>query len=110
VSCTADPDEGAFVFLDGSVQQFGGTSWSAPVWAAFCALINASRVHAGKKPLGFLNPLIYPLAATGFRDITSGSNGAYKAVKGYDLVTGLGVPNVKALIKALASGPPSAVA
>ena len=29
---------------------------------------------------------------TYFRDITSGSNGAYSAVPGYDLVTGLGSP------------------
>jgi kumamolisin len=102
VSVTADPEEGAFVILDGKVQQYGGTSWSAPVWAGFCALINEARVKAGKTPLPFLNPLIYPLRTKCFRDITSGSNGAYHAVSGYDLVTGLGVPNVQALIKALA--------
>jgi kumamolisin len=101
VSVTADPDEGAFVVLNGKVQQFGGTSWSAPVWAGFCALINEARVKAGKQPLPFLNPLIYPLRATCFRDIQSGSNGAFHAVSGYDLVTGLGVPNVQALIQAL---------
>jgi kumamolisin len=101
VSVTADPDEGAFVVLNGKVQQFGGTSWSAPVWAGFCALINEARVKAGKPPLGFLNPLIYPLGATCFRDIQSGSNGAFHAVPGFDLVTGLGVPNVQALIQSL---------
>jgi kumamolisin len=74
---------------------------SAPVWAGFCALINEARVKAGKPPLPFLNPLIYPLRATCFRDIQTGSNGMFHCVSGYDLVTGLGVPNVKALIQAL---------
>jgi kumamolisin len=101
VSVTADPDEGAFLILNGQVQQIGGTSWSAPVWAGFCALINEARKQAGKDPLGFLNPLIYPLMATCFRDITDGSNGAFQAGPGYDMVTGIGVPNVQALVQAL---------
>jgi len=101
VSATADPDEGGFVLLHGQVKQYGGTSWSAPVWAGFCALINEARVKAGKAALPFLNPLIYPLRSTCFRDIEAGSNGAYHATSGYDLVTGLGVPNVRALIQAL---------
>jgi kumamolisin len=102
VSLTADPTEGAFVFLNGQVQQFGGTSWSAPVWAGFCALINEARTNANKPPLPFLNPLIYPLIGTScFRDIVAGSNGAFDAGAGYDMVTGVGVPNVKELIQAL---------
>jgi kumamolisin len=102
VSLTADPDYGACLILQGKVVQIGGTSWSAPVWAGFCALLNEARVSAGKPSLAFLNPLIYPLAKTTcFRDITDGSNGAYEAGPGFDLVTGLGVPNVAALIAAL---------
>jgi kumamolisin len=102
VSATADPDEGGFVILQGQVVQFGGTSWSAPIWAGFCALINEARANSGKPALTFLNPLIYPLRESCFRDIVSGSNGTFHAVAGYDLVTGLGVPNVKALIEKLA--------
>ena len=80
----------------------GGTSWSTPVWAGFCALINEARAIAGKPSLPFLNPLIYPLLGTSaFRDIVQGNNGVYDAGPGYDLVTGLGVPNVKQLIEAL---------
>jgi kumamolisin len=102
VSLTADPDDGAFLMLAGKVVQIGGTSWSAPVWAGFCALINEARINAGKGALPFLNPLLYPRAGTAvFRDITKGNNGQYDAQPGYDLVTGLGVPNVKELIKAL---------
>ena len=102
VSLTADPNDGAFLVLHNKVLQIGGTSWSAPVWAGFCALINEARAKAKKKPLPFLNPLLYPLLGTpSFRDVTQGSNGAYDAGPGYDMVTGLGVPNVAKLIQAL---------
>ena len=74
------------------------------MWAGFCALINEARVKAGKPALGFLNPLIYPLAGTpAFRDVTKGSNGGFSAGTGYDLVTGLGTPMVKELLARLNS-------
>jgi kumamolisin len=102
VSVTADPNEGAMLILNGKRMQIGGTSWSAPVWAAFCALINEKRHDNGKPALPFLNPLLYPLLGTNcFRDIESGSNGAYHAGPGYDMVTGLGVPDVKQLVAKL---------
>lgn len=102
VSLAADPDDGAFLIFQGQAQQIGGTSWSAPVWAGFCALINEARIKAHKPRLPFLNPLMYPLAGTVcFRDITSGSNGAFSAGQGYDRVTGIGVPNVRELINKL---------
>lgn len=47
-------------------------------------------------------PLIYPLMGTAcFRDVTAGNNGDFTAAPGYDPVTGIGVPNVKELVKAL---------
>jgi len=102
VSAVADPNTGCFLVLNNKVVQYGGTSWSAPIWAGFCALLNEARVKANKSPLPFLNPLLYPLAnKPSFRDIVSGSNGAYKAGKGYDLVTGLGVPNLDHLLQEL---------
>jgi kumamolisin len=102
VSLAADPNKGAFLVFQGKVVQIGGTSWSAPMWAGFCALINEARAKAHKPLLPFLNPLIYPLMGSpSFRDIKAGSNGAFQAGPGYDLVTGIGVPNVKELIKAL---------
>ena len=107
VSLTADPNEGAYLVLQGHVLQIGGTSWSAPVWAGFCALLNEARKKAGLSSLSFLNPLLYPLAGTAcFRDITAGNNGAYSAGPGYDMITGLGVPNLQQLIKKLV--PPKA--
>jgi kumamolisin len=106
VSLTADPADGVFLILNGKQfpGELGGTSWSAPVWAGFCALINESRAKAGKPALSFLNPQIYPLLGTScFRDITNGTNGAYDAGPGFDLVTGIGVPDIKALLAKLAS-------
>ena len=32
VSSSADPNEGAYVYLNGQAQQIGGTSWAAPTW------------------------------------------------------------------------------
>jgi kumamolisin len=102
VSLAAAPEQGAFLFFQGEAQQIGGTSWSAPVWAGFCALMNESRRQAGKPALPFLNPLIYPLNGTdAFRDITVGNNGAFDAGPGFDKVTGIGVPHVKNLIREL---------
>jgi kumamolisin len=85
---------------------YGGTSFAAPLWAGYMALVNQQAVAKGNAPLGFINPLIYPLGlgsgyATYFHDITSGSNG-YSAVTGYDLATGWGSPNGAGLISALA--------
>ncbi|GLQ82764.1 kumamolisin [Mesorhizobium huakuii] len=106
VSITADPDFGAFLVLGGKVVQIGGTSWSAPVWAGICALLNEAMQKAGKPALPFLPPLLYPLAGSdAFGDITQGSNGLYEAHQGYDQVTGLGVPNVRALMSALVNPP-----
>jgi kumamolisin len=102
VSLAADPNTGAFLVLHGQVVQIGGTSWSAPVWAGFCALINEARAAANQPFLPFLNPLIYPLmGSSSFRDIQAGNNGGFVASAGYDMVTGIGVPNVKELIGAL---------
>lgn len=46
----------------------------AQTFAAVISLLNDFLLSQGKSPLGFLNPLIYSTAATGFNDITSGSN------------------------------------
>jgi subtilase family serine protease len=86
---------------------FGGTSFAAPMWAGFMALVNQQAIANGNPPLGFLNPTIYNIGlgsgyGAAFHDITSGSNGGFSAVTGYDLVTGWGSPNGAGLINALA--------
>jgi hypothetical protein len=42
--------------------------------AGIFSLLNDLRLATGKPSLGFINPLIYSAAVTGFNDITSGSN------------------------------------
>jgi len=86
--------------------EYGGTSFAAPMWAGYLALTNEQAASNGDKPPGFINPTIYPLGLgktydTLFHDITVGSNG-FPAVKGYDLATGWGSPNTDGLINALA--------
>jgi kumamolisin len=87
--------------------EYGGTSFAAPMWAGYIALANQQAVAAGDSTLGFINPTIYAqnitsAYATDFHDITSGTSGSYSAVTGYDLVTGWGSPNGTGLINALA--------
>jgi kumamolisin len=74
----------------------------APLWAALATRL----AQATGRPLGLLAPALYQrvaagAAATGFRDITTGNNGAYSAGPGWDPCTGLGVPDGIALLTAL---------
>ena len=92
---------------------WAGTSFAAPRWAGFMALVNGQAAALGEAPIGFLNPLLYSIGgsaayATTFHDITSGNNDyylstpvSYNAVSGYDLVTGWGSPAVQKLIDAV---------
>jgi hypothetical protein len=112
VAALGDPQTGVNVVVAGVVGIYGGTSLSSPLWASFGSLINQARVAAGLAPLGALNSRIYPLLGTPcFWDITSGNNGQWAATAGFDLSSGLGTPNVTALIAALtATATPAATA
>jgi kumamolisin len=86
---------------------WGGTSFAAPRWAGYLALVNQQSVAKGRSTLGSINPTIYKIGLgstyyTDFHDIISGSNGTYSTEKGYDLVTGWGSPKGTGLINALA--------
>ncbi len=113
VASIADPSPGAFVIVNGAELDLGGTSWSSPTWAGFCALFNQARIGAGLGPLGLLNPKIYPLnGGPCFNPIYSGNNGDYFVGYGYsyNLCTGLGSPNVGLLVQALAVDSPATLA
>jgi kumamolisin len=82
-----------------TANEYGGTSFAAPMWAGYIALVNQQLASEGNGHVGFLNPTIYQNNATSpatyaldFHDITSGTSGSYSAVAGYDLVTGWGSP------------------
>lgn len=88
----------------------GGTSGSTPFAASSMAAISAREEAAGRPRLGNVNGLLYKLAekspATIF-DITQGNNEQLPGVKfysagpGYDLASGLGVPDYAAVEAAL---------
>ncbi|MGB9235654.1 MAG: protease pro-enzyme activation domain-containing protein [Terriglobales bacterium] len=89
-----------------TANDYGGTSFAAPMWAGYLALVNQQAVANGNSPVGFINPSLYTIGGgssygTNFHDITSGSNG-YSATTGYDLATGWGSPNGSGLITSLA--------
>jgi subtilase family serine protease len=105
----------AVVFSDGAqemIESHGGTSASAPIWAALIALADQ---YAGHR-LGLVNPAIYQIARgpryhQAFHDVTTGSNTVqfppttvtgYPAAPGWDPVTGWGSPDAQALIPLLA--------
>ncbi|VDC03294.1 unnamed protein product [Peniophora sp. CBMAI 1063] len=86
------------VVIGGRTSGVSGTSASSPAFAGVVSLLNDYRLSQGKSSLGFLNPLFYSTAASGFNDITSGSNpgcstNGFSTAKGWDPVTGLGTPN-----------------
>ena len=104
VSAVADPRTGMGVYSSscGGWILGGGTSLAAPLWAGFTA---AALSAAGRTTgLGNILPTLYANPSA-FRDITVGSNGAYAAGSGYDLVTGLGSPNWTRLAAVLTAAP-----
>ena len=97
------------IVVDGNTFPIGGTSCSAPVHlsllllcvvqltanvqtvAGIISLLNDYLLASGKKPLGWLNPLLYIPGFTGLNDITSGSNSGcntdgFSAIVGWDPV------------------------
>jgi kumamolisin len=89
-----------------SANEYGGTSFATPMWAAYLALSNELAHSKGKPAAGFINPMIYTIGLgstynASFHDIHSGNNG-FPASKGYDLVTGWGSPRGSALLEQLA--------
>jgi subtilase family serine protease len=86
--------------ISATLQTVGGTSGSAPLVAAATALVAASERKAGRPPIGLANGWFYGAASqpSAFFDVTQGGNdlagvGCCQATVGYDLASGLGVPN-----------------
>jgi kumamolisin len=113
VAADASANTGYFMVIGGKNIIEGGTSAASPLWAGLIARMNA-KLPAGKKRVGYLTPLLYQAVAAvgqtvggaGCRDITQGENstaavGGYSSNRGYDAVTGWGVPNGTALLAAV---------
>eukprot|EP01013_Petalomonas_cantuscygni_P013635 TRINITY_DN280_c0_g1_i2.p1 TRINITY_DN280_c0_g1~~TRINITY_DN280_c0_g1_i2.p1 ORF type:complete len:549 (-),score=141.96 TRINITY_DN280_c0_g1_i2:221-1828(-) len=93
--------EGYKVYVNGQVEDVGGTSAAAPAFAALISLVNDKRVSNGQRPLGYLNPWIYKNPSF-FTDVTKGTDKVsrggspleygFDAASGWDPATGLGTP------------------
>ncbi len=110
VALDADPASGVAVYdsynnvSSPPWEEIGGTSFSAPAWAALIAIADQGRVANGLAVLNGVNdtlPKIYQLPPSDFHDITSGNNGS-PAGPGYNLVTGRGTPIANLVVPALA--------
>jgi subtilase family serine protease len=95
----------------------GGTSASAPAFAALISLLNEARLQAKMPAMGFLNPFVYK-NADAFHDVVKGTNAigrppggtgpqgpptlkyGYNCTKGWDPVTGVGTPSFGKLLAA----------
>jgi kumamolisin len=98
IAGNASENSGYMQFINGQSQPVGGTSAVAPLYAGLIALINANLGFA----VGFINPTLYRLAGSAFRDIVSPpgpANNSFGQVTGYpvgagwDACTGLGSVN-----------------
>ena len=84
----------------------GGTSASAPLWAGLIARLNAAL----GEDVGFVNPVLYALGSSVFRDIVAhpgdadnglGGTAGYPVTTGWDACTGWGSPSGRALLTGL---------
>lgn len=106
--CTGEASQGSVcATITGNVPGWfaiGGTSLSSPLWSA---VIGDRDGYKGRRT-GLANTLLYSLfnrsnAAAYFHDITgsrqaANNNGLFPVTRGYDMATGIGTPNMRAII------------
>jgi pseudomonalisin len=126
VALDADPNVATpvKVYVGKTISYVGGTSLSSPMMLGFWARMESGhnnklglasialyrvydKVNPGETvddPAGVpvVIPTPNPAPVPGYTDIELGSNGLYPATPGYDLVTGLGAPDVTALNRVIA--------
>lgn len=106
IAAVADPFTGVKIVYDGQLIAGGRTSQAAPIWAGLTALMNQYLLENGGTLIGEINPLLYSIAQgaprPAFRDVTLGGNAVDDAGPGYDLVTGLGTPDIANLVRNIA--------
>jgi xanthomonalisin len=94
IAFDADPLTGSRIIVNGGIQQWGGTSLSAPIFAGLWARVIAVRGTG----IGFAAPLLYQLPTTDFHDVTVGNDYSvdgnpqtgFPAKVGWDVVSGRG--------------------
>ena len=116
VAADGSPSGGMALAITGAGRSIftgaSGTSAAAPLWAGLIALAD----QYARRDLGFVNAAIYQIGRSAayhraFHDITTGTNTVefagktimgYRAVPGWDPVTGWGSPDARALVPLLA--------
>ena len=106
VAANASVASGYPIIVGGSPATGDGTSASAPLWAGLTAVLNAALDES----IGFVNPVLYALGSSVFRDIVAEPGAAdnglfgvpgYPAGPSWDACTGWGTPKGKALLNGL---------
>jgi subtilase family serine protease len=107
VSMLADPNTGAAEYWANNdygapaLFAIGGTSVAAPTFTGVWTLVDAANTNAGLPYVQNAGAAIYRNRNSAFVDITAGANGFYATQKGYDNVTGVGVPDVARLANSI---------
>ncbi len=105
ISAVADPFTGVKIVFGQQELVGGGTSLAAPIWAGITAVMDQYLTELDGQLLGDFNARLYQVAQgarlPAFRDVVLGGNAVDRAGPGYDLVTGLGTPNVDNLAQDL---------
>jgi subtilase family serine protease len=125
VSYNAAVFNGVIVAWKGAYYRFGGTSAGSPQWAAIQSIVDQIAHHRmGNINLGLYLLAKLPASKNPFHDIADGSSNSvpdnpngdpgtitgFTAVKGYDMATGLGTPNIGVFAPLLAATAPSTTA
>lgn len=114
VSANADPATGYAIYCTVAPEcspgrpwfRVGGTSASAPVWAAASVLVNQYNNGRVVNLTKLYELAAQPQQFPSYRDVSSGNNLFYPATVGYDLATGLGTPDVFNIARNLQAAPP----
>ena len=127
----SDAHDNTYVYSDGSIGYYGGTSIGAPTMAGIVTLLNHYLVSTGKQSqpgAANINPAIYRLAQNSsgvFHDVTIGNNAiacvggspdctsgmlGYNAGPNYDLASGWGSLDVSNFIHQWSIAPPTSSA
>lgn len=116
----------------GELVRIGGTSAACPLFGSLLTLVNEERLAAGKRPVGFVQPVLYAhpevlrdVATGGNRGCGGGDGGgaggssgsgsgsagarakpmAFPAAAGWDPVSGLGTPDYPKMLELFMSLP-----
>jgi subtilase family serine protease len=95
---SSTPQREFAIYWQGQWTFGGGTSASAPGWAALLALVDEYLEGHNRPVAGWINPLVYRIGGTpqrypAFHDVIAGNNLLQNAAAGWDFASGWGTPD-----------------